>query len=280
LAVDLHLHSNTSDGEDTPERVMELAAEANLSHAALTDHDTLDGIDRAKLAAERFGIAFIPGVELSVDHDGTKLHMLVYFLEPGEGPLQSRLAGLRNGRDARNTQIVDNLNRLGYEITIGDVEKHAAGPSIGRPHIADALIDKGYIESRDEAFADLLRDGGAAYVERERLTAADAISLARESHAVPVVAHPVTMGLARDGYGRAFRELTDIGLGGIEAHHPMHDSELRTHIASLANSLGIAATGGSDYHGESKRSYRVGVGRGDLQVPNSAVAELMVQRGR
>jgi len=259
---------------------MELAAEANLSHAALTDHDTVDGIDRARLAAERSGIAFIPGVELSVDHDGTKIHMLVYFLEPGEGPLQSRLAGLRSGRDARNTQIVDNLNRLGYEITIGDVEKHAAGPSIGRPHIADALIAKGYIESRDEAFTDLLRDGGAAYVERDRLTATDAISLARESHAVPVVAHPVTMGLARDGYGRVFRELADIGLGGIEAHHPMHDRELRTHITGLANSLGIAATGGSDYHGSTKRSYRVGTGTGDLRVPESSVESLFAQRSK
>lgn len=260
--------------------MVELAAEANLTHAALTDHDTLDGIDRAMLAAQRFGIELIPGVELSVDHDGTKIHMLIYFLEPGEGPLQSRLAALRDGRDARNTQIVDNLNGLGYEITIADVEKHAAGPSVGRPHIADALIDKGYIESRDEAFNDLLRDGGSAYVERVRLTAADAISLARESHAVPVIAHPVTMGLARDGYRRVFRELADIGLGGIEAHHPMHDVELRRNIAELADDLGIAATGGSDYHGATKRSYRVGTGTGDLRVPESSVETLLVQRAK
>lgn len=279
MAVDLHLHSNFSDGEDTPERLIELASEANLSHAALMDHDTLDGIDRAREAAERSGIGFIPGTELSVDHDETKIHMLVYFLEPSEGPLQSRLSGLRKGRNARNIQIVENLNRLGYEITIGDVERHAKGPSVGRPHVADALIERGYIESRDEAFAELLHDGGAAYVERDRLTATDAISLARQSDAVPVIAHPVTMGLARDGYAEVFRELTDVGLGGIEAYHPMHDPDLRTHIAGLAAQLGIAATGGSDYHGDSKRAYHVGVGRGDLRVPESAVVQLIEQRG-
>jgi predicted metal-dependent phosphoesterase TrpH len=280
LAVDLHLHSNISDGADTPERVIELAVQANLNHAALMDHDTLDGVDRARRAANDLGIGFIPGIELSVDHDDTKIHMLVYFLEPGEGPLQSHLSDLREGRTERNEQIVANLNELGYDITVDDVAQQAAGPSIGRPHIADALVSKGYISSRDEAFADLLHDGGAAYVERSRLTARDAIRLSRDSAAVPVIAHPTTMGLTRDRYGRTFRELTDLGLGGIEAHHPMHDLDLRAHITDLCAQLGIAATGGSDYHGATKRSYRVGVGRGDLQVPDSAVEQLHEQRGR
>lgn len=257
-----------------------LAAEANLTHCALMDHDTLGGVDRARVAAEDVGIGFIPGTELSVDHDRTKIHMLVYFLEPTQGPLQSHLAGLRAGRTARNLEIVDNLNRLGYEISIDDVQRHAAGPSVGRPHIADALVEKGYIESRDEAFSDLLHDGGAAYVERERLSAADAIELARSSGAVPVIAHPVTMRLNRDGYADVFRELTGLGLGGIEAYYPMHDPELREHIADLAHRLGIAATGGSDYHGAGKRSYRVGVGTGNLSVPESSVEELYAQRDR
>ncbi len=259
---------------------MKLAADANLTHVALMDHDTLDGVERARIAAERIGIGFIPGVELSVDHDDTKIHMLVYFLEPGGGHLQSRLGRLRDGRTARNLRIIDNLNGLGFEITFDDVQRQAAGPSVGRPHIADALIEKGYIDSRDQAFTELLRDGGEAYSERERLTATDAIQLARDSDAVPVIAHPVTMRLSRDGYETIFRELTDVGLGGIEAHHPMHNSELRTHIADLAHGLGIAATGGSDYHGSTKRSYRIGVGTGDLRVPDSAVEELYAQRSR
>ncbi len=259
---------------------MALAARAGLTHAALMDHDTLDGIDRAREAADDLGVGFIPGVELSVDHGNTKIHMLVYFLEPGKGPLQSQLFSLRDGRDSRNERIVARLNDLGYELTLDDVRRHAAGPSVGRPHIADALVEKGYIASRDEAFTDLLHDGGAAYVERTRLTARDAIRLARESGAVPVIAHPVTMNLTRDEYASTFIELTDLGLGGIEAHHPMHDAELRVHLTELAAQLGIAATGGSDYHGATKRAYRVGVGNGDLRVPESAVEQLYEQRDR
>lgn len=269
-----------SDGADSPERVMQLAAEANLSHVALTDHDTLDGLERARTAAEALGVGFIPGVELSVDHGRTKIHLLVYFLEPCAGPLQSRLGELRAGRDLRNAQIIEKLNRLGYKITLDDVHRHVKGPSAGRPHIADALIEKGYIASRDEAFADLLRDGGAVHVERFRLTASIAIRLARESNAVPVVAHPVTMGLGRDDYAETFKQLTDLGLGGIEAHHPMHDPALREHLTVLTSGLGIAATGGSDYHGDTKRPYRVGTGRGDLRVPESAVEQLYEQQSR
>ncbi len=257
---------------------MALAAEAGLTCAALMDHDTLDGVRSAARTADELGIGFIPGVELSVDHGETKIHLLVYFLEPGEGPLRTRLAGLRDGRDGRNIVIVEKLNALGYDITMADVERHAAGPSVGRPHIADALVERGYLGSRDEAFAELLHDGGAAYVERDRLTATEAIRLARDDGAVPVIAHPVTMRLTRDGYARTFRELADLGLGGVEAYHPMHDLELRAHIAALAHTLGIAATGGSDYHGAGKRAYRVGVGKGDLVVPDSAVAELCAQR--
>jgi len=267
LPVDLHLHSNASDGSDTPEQ-------------ALTDHDTLAGIDRARLAAKGLGLEFIPGVELSVDHNGTKIHMLVYFLEPGNGPLQSRLAELLEGRYSRNIEIIEKLNGLGYEITLADVQKHAEGPSVGRPHIADALVEKGYITTRDEGFSDLLHDGGSAYVERMRLTAAEAIRLARAGGGVPVIAHPVTMSLTRELYAEAFHQLADLGLGGIEAHHPMHDLDLRAHLTEVAAKLGIAATGGSDHHGATKRAYRVGVGRGDLRVPESAVEQLYAQRNR
>jgi len=259
---------------------MQLAAEADLSHVALTDHDTLAGVPEARAAASEFGIDFTPGVELSVDHNQTKIHMLIYFVEPGDGPIASRLTALRDGRDTRNIAIVEELNKLGYEITIGDVQRHAEGPSVGRPHIADALIEKGAFASREEAFTDLLNNGGAAYVERDRLTAANAIQLARDGRSVPVIAHPTTMGLNREEFGNIFRELTDLGLGGIEAHHPMHHPDLRSHLTDLAAQLGIAATGGSDYHGSEKRSYRVGTGNGNLRVPTSAIDQLLTQRDR
>lgn len=257
---------------------MELASRAHLTHVALTDHDTLDGVLSAHQAAAERGIEFIPGIELSVNHDSTKIHMLVYFLEPADGPLQDRLSQLRAGRDIRNIAIVERLGELGYEITIDDVLKQAAGPSVGRPHIADALVAKGYLESRSEAFDDLLRDGGQAYVARASLTALEAIELSRQSNAVPVIAHPVTMGLNREKYGTVFRDLTDAGLGGIEVFHPMHPPELVGRLLAITASLGLAATGGSDFHGTSKRDYQIGQTHEGRSVPRSAVEQLIEQR--
>lgn len=270
MKSDLHLHSTASDGADAPARVVELAAEAGLSGIALTDHDTLAGIAEARLAAERSGIDLIPGVELSVDHDGTKMHMLVYGIEPGPGPLQDRLAALLEGRDVRNRKIIAALQELGYDITLADVEEQARGPSIGRPHIADALVMKGYLTNRDEAFVDLLHDGGAVYFPRARLTAIEAIELGRESGGVAVIAHPKTIQLRGEDFTRMFKELAAAGLAGIEAHHPMHDPALRKHLEELATSLSLIATGGSDYHGMTKREFRVGTGTGDLVVPPDA----------
>ena len=270
MRSDLHLHSTASDGADTPTRLIELAAEAGLEGAALTDHDTLTGISEAREIAQRHGITFIPGVELSVDLDGTKMHMLVYGVEPESGPLQVRLGALREGRDARNVLIIETLQRLGYEITLEDVLVHAHGPSVGRPHIADALVAKGYVSSRDEAFEDLLHDGGAAYFPRTRLSAIEAIELGAASGGVSVIAHPATINLRSDAFAETFSYLADVGLGGIEAHHPLQNPRLRSHLTDLAHDLGMIATGGSDYHGEGKRPFSVGTGTGDLRVPPDA----------
>ena len=257
---------------------MELAAHAGVTTASLTDHDTLDGLVEAKAAADALGVRLIPGVELSVEHRGSKIHMLVYFVDPGAGPLQDRLQGLRDGRSERNTRIVERLNQLGYAISLDDVHRQASGPSIGRPHIADALIEHGYFTHRNDVFEDLLRDGGEAYFPRTRLSAGEAIELARASDQVPVIAHPKTITVPNGGYAGLFRELADLGLGGIEAHHPMHEPALREHLSELAHSLGLAATGGSDYHGAGKRDFSIATGAGDLRVPESAVTELDAQR--
>lgn len=276
--TDLHLHSNRSDGTESPTRLVEMAAASGVTTMALVDHDVLDGIGEARRAADSHGIRFVPGVELSVDHDGTKMHMLVYFIEDEPGPLEARLAWLREGRDERNIEIVKNLNDAGYGITMDDVLRWAAGESVGRPHIADALVELGAVENRDAAFADLLGDDGLVYVERRRLSAVDAIALARAGGGVPVVAHPKTISGGAADYARLFRELVDAGLGGIEAHHSSHPVELRDHLTDLAHRLGIAATGGSDFHGAKKRSFRIGVGTGDLRVPDTAYDELVAQR--
>lgn len=280
MPVDLHLHSSASDGVDDPATLMDLAHAAGVSTVALTDHDTLAGIGEAADRAEVLGLRFIPGVELSVDHGSNKLHLLAYFTQPGPAPLNDTLARLRDGRTERNLAIVDRLVELGYDITIEDVLAEAGGPSVGRPHIADVLVARGAFDDRTSVFEHLLHDGGPAYVERPRLTAEEAIGLAREQDSVPVVAHPATIGARAEEMSRMFHELVDLGLGGIEAYHSMHPPALRVHLASLADDLGIAATGGSDYHGAGVRDYRIGVGRGDLRVPDESFDALEAQRKR
>lgn len=259
---------------------MELAASAGLSAVALVDHDTFAGIPEARAAAKDLGLTFVSGVELSVDHDGRKMHMLVYFVDGECTQIEGKLAELRAGRTVRNEQIARNLIELGYDISIDEVLAEAKGPSVGRPHFADVLVAKGYFTKRDEVFEELLHDGGAAYASRERLTATEAIELANASGGVAVIAHPATIVASADEYDSLFADLAAIGLGGIEAYHSMHSPGLRRHLAEVAASLGIAATGGSDYHGVGKRDYRIGVGKGDLSVPDSALQDLEAQRNR
>ncbi|MEN8238852.1 MAG: PHP domain-containing protein [Actinomycetota bacterium] len=275
MKADLHLHSDASDGTDSPADLMSLVAHAGLEGAALMDHDTLSGIDAARREADNLGIAFIPGTELSVDHEsddgsGIKIHMLAYGVEPGGGPLQDKLEWLRQGRNERNPKIIEKLRDLDYDISIDDVYEQARGTAVGRPHIADALIAKGYFTDRNQVFDGLLNDGGAAYVERSRLTATEAIELTTASGGVTVIAHPLTMNLHGDPFIEVLRDLIAIGLVGIEAHHPLHDVALRGRLSELAVDMGLIATGGSDYHGAGKTGYSVGTGTGDLRVPDCA----------
>lgn len=278
MAVDLHLHSNLSDGSDEPEEIVRKAAEIGLTTIALMDHDNLDGIDRARVAAEPLGLEVISGTELSVGWNGDGMHLLVYFLEPVSGPLQDRLAEVQDGRSNRNILIVERLNELGMDVTYDEVSAQADGTGIGRPHFAAVLVRKGYARDIKDAFDRYLASGRAAYLPRTRLGAVEAIELASQSGAVTSIAHPHTLGVAREDYRHAFLELTETGLGGIEAHYSEYSPELRDHLADLCDELGIAATGGSDYHGTYKPDLQIGIGRGDLVVPERAVDELKARR--
>ena len=275
MKADLHLHSSASDGTDSPADLIDKVDFAKLDGVALMDHDTLGGIDEARQAADDLGIALIPGTELSVEHPLTngstvKLHMLAYGIEPRNGPLQDKLEWLLEGRNARNPKIIEKLRGLGYAITMDEVEEKAQGKSVGRPHIADVLVAKGHFSDRNDVFEGILNDGGTAYVERDRLSAAEAIGLATASGGVTVIAHPLTMGVAREDLDDAIDSLISYGLAGIEAHHPMHDVALRDWYSDFARNRGLIATGGSDYHGTGKKGYSVGIGTGDLRIPDDA----------
>jgi predicted metal-dependent phosphoesterase TrpH len=257
---------------------VEKAAALGLSAIALTDHATLSGIPEAAGAAAHLPIELVPGVELSVDHDGVKIHMLAYFIEPEPGPLQDRLEALRRGRDVRNPRIVERLNELGYPITMDDVLAQTRGDAVGRPHIADALVAAGLVRDRKEAFTQLLADGKPAYVERTRLTAVEAITLTTASGGVTSIAHPYSTGLDAAALRALVTELAGVGLGGVEAYYSEHSVFTRVQLAEMATELGLIATGGSDYHGTGKPHLSIGVGTGDLVVPDEVFTELLERR--
>ena len=271
--IDLHTHSTISDGSDPPTRIPELAAANGCSAVALTDHDRQDGVAAARARAGELGVELVAGVEISCEHTGT-MHVLVYFLEPGEGPLQDELIRLQEARDNRNRRIADLMGSLGLPVTYEEIEAEAGGTGAGRPHMASILVRKGVVASIQEAFDVWLAKGRPAYLDKERLNADVAIKLATESGAVAVLAHPFSLGLDQAGTESTVAELASYGLGGLEAIYGRYTPTERAALVALAHGHGLAITGGSDHHGTFKPDLQVGIGRGDLDVPDGALAEL------
>jgi predicted metal-dependent phosphoesterase TrpH len=277
-----------SDGSETPTEVVRLAADAGLSALALTDHDALGGIEEAREAAIRFGIELIPGVELSLDWSGLVedsaglggMHLVVLWINDEPGPLQNRLADLRLGRDHRNHTIVERLAQLGLDVPMEEVLTRAGEGSVGRPHIAGVMVDRGYVPDIVTAFDLFLGTGAPAYVGRRRLTPGEAIRLSRESGGIPVLAHPHTLGYEDDSRveGVAGR-LGEMGMIGMETHHSAIEPVRRRLLARMADRLGLAPSGGSDFHGTYKPGIAIGFGCGDLEVPDRFLERLRQARG-
>lgn len=278
MAVDLHTHSLYSDGTDTPAELVRLAGGAGLTALALTDHDTLGGIPEARAAAFGTPLQFVPGVELSVDWEMGPAHLLAYWIEPGPGPLQDRLADLAEGRERRNREILAALAGIGLDIS-GEELRPSPGVA-GRPHIAAALVRRGLVPSTEAAFDLYLARGRPAYRPRLRLRAADAVSLARRSGGAAVLAHPRTVASGAAEYAAALESFAALGGSGIECHYPGYPPELQAHLAAVTRGLGLVPTGGSDYHGAHRPGVALGRGTGDLEVPDGTVEELSRRAGR
>jgi predicted metal-dependent phosphoesterase TrpH len=280
MAVDLHSHSTASDGSEKPTALVEQAVEVGLSALALTDHDTLDGIADAAAAAVATGLELIPGTELSLEYDQGGMHLVVLWLDPGPGPLQNRLDELRAGRDQRNHLMAQRLTELGMPVTTEEIIEEGGAGSIGRPHIAAVMMRKGYVETIEEAFELWLTSGKPAYVGRPRLSPEEAISLARESGAVPIVAHPHTLGINRaHEMADLLTRLIAAGLVGLEAFCAGYRRHEREGYADLARRFGLVPAGGSDFHGTYKPGLSLGTGYGDLVVPDKVVDELRSYSG-
>jgi hypothetical protein len=244
--VDLHIHSTASDGRLAPAEIVQEAAERGLTYIALTDHDTVDGIAPALAAAQAFPqLKVIPGVEISTDIPQGEVHVLGYFIDYTDPELKSTLDRFRNSRLRRAQGMVAKLEKLGVHIDWQRVQEIAGASSIGRPHIAQAMLEKGYITSIKQAFTEYLSRDGPAYVEREKMTPAEAVELIVKAKGLAVLAHPLTAGDPE----ALTTELKAAGLVGIEAHYDGYSAEEIKQLVGLARRHNLITTGGSDYHG-------------------------------
>jgi 3',5'-nucleoside bisphosphate phosphatase len=257
--IDLHTHSNASDGSLPPVEVVRLAKERGLKAIALTDHDTIDGLAEAEAAGKQAGLEVIPGVEISARHPGGSMHILGYFLEYEDRLLAERLEVLKQARKDRNPQIVAKLNGLGIPMTMETVERISGRGQMGRPHIARALYEGGYVRNIQEAFDIFLGNQGKAYVSKFRFPPGEAIEMIREAKGVPVLSHPFTLNLRNsEDLRERLQELKGLGLAGIEVYYPEHSPEQEALYLSLARELGLLITGGSDFHGDNKPEVELG----------------------
>ena len=273
--VDLHLHTTASDGVRTPSDLVRYAQSKRLRAIAVTDHDTIEGLEEALSEGERIGFEVIPGIEISAEFSPGSMHLLGYFLDIDHPLLNEKLGHLQKARAERNPKIIEKLNRLGINVTYEEVVEASGGGQVGRPHFAQVLLEKGYVRSIQEAFDRFLRKGAAAYADKFRFTSGEAIHLINEAKGVAVIAHPNTLGM--NGISQLeslISRLVREGLKGIEVYYPEHSSADVARYTSLAERFNLVVTGGTDYHGIEGNGLDIGVGRGDMRLPYTLVDNL------
>jgi 3',5'-nucleoside bisphosphate phosphatase len=270
MRIDLHTHSLVSDGTDKPAELVRKAHAVGLDVVALTDHDTFDGLDEAAAESERLGLLLVRGMELSCSRAGDSVHVLAYGVDPANPALAAEMARVRDGRLGRLAGVLAKLAELGVPVSEAEVMAQVGdSPSVGRPHIADALIKAGHVRDRQEAFDRFLADGGPAHVHRYTIEVERGIDLVHDAGGLAVIAHPWGRGREYVLPSRVLEALArDHGLDGIEVDHQDHDSETRERLRALADGLGLLATGASDYHGVGKLDHDLGCNTTDPEVFN------------
>jgi predicted metal-dependent phosphoesterase TrpH len=265
--ADLHTHTYHSDGTRSPKEVIDVALAHGIEIVAISDHDNLAAyFEIASYARER-GVTLIPAMELSCEHDGIDVHVLAYAFDPHDERIDDRLRRFRESRQRRGYAIVDRLRSLGYDISADRVDDLAAGGAMGRPHVARALVEAGYVASVSEAFDKLLGTGKPANVEKERFRIAEAIALVRTAGGVTSIAHPTLY----PDHENLVPLLLDGGIDGVEVMHPDVDELARERYTNLARFRGKLVTGGSDDHGTVKTSETLGT----VKVPESMIKGIL-----
>src|SRR5580704_4205293 len=273
--IDLHTHTDQSDGTLSPRELVQEAARIGLEALAITDHDTFAGYDQAVEHAARASLELICGVELSTKYHGQSVHLLAYFPKHAPTPdFRNWVAALEDSRHKRNRELIEKLRERGVDITIEEVSRRA-GKIVGRPHFAAAMMEKGCVASVQEAFDEYLDETAACFVARDEPAYEVAIAQIRGSGGFPVLPHPGRVTVIQSVLEQDVTQMRDAGLGGIEVYHSDHSPSDCAFYAGLAEKLGLAATGGSDFHGAAKPRIALGTGiDGNLRVPNSILERL------
>jgi hypothetical protein len=264
--IDLHTHSDRSDGTFTPSEVVRHAAERGLDVVALTDHDTTAGIEEALAAGRELGVEVVPGVEFSAEHLGTSVHVLCYWMDVEDASLQEELGRLRDDRFRRGELMVSKLRELGFDVSFDRVREIAQGGNIVRPHVAQAMVEAGIVASEEEAFDRWIADGRPAHVPKHALAPIDALRLIREAGGLCVLAHPGMWGDQSEVPEDLIEAMAGAGMAGLEVDHTDHDPEQRARYLALADRFGVIATGGSDCHGTRYEPIRLGTSRCDPEA--------------
>jgi predicted metal-dependent phosphoesterase TrpH len=282
--VDLHTHSNASDGDLSPGQLVREAAAQGLGAIALTDHDTIGGLEEAKNAARAAGIRFIPGIEVSINWKmpqnaaglgpGGEFHLLGLGIKSPSPAFLAAIAELSHLREARNREILEKMNELGIEAAFEEVEAFSGGYSVGRPHFANLLVSRKIVKTREQAFDRYLGVGRPLYIPKEGLDFDRAVALIRESGGIPVLAHPMSLYVAWGRLPELIGELKKRGLAGIEAWHPTAKPRSCRRLEELGRSLGLHITEGSDFHGLIRPDRRLGHSWRGRKIADSVLGEI------
>lgn len=273
--IDLHTHSTFSDGSMTPDEIVFHAKQHGLAAVALTDHDSVSGIDQAICAGEKYGVEVVPGIEFSVQSK-TETHILGYYIDYKSPLLRRALDGVMDARNARMRRTEQKLKELGFDVTIKEVLELAPDGMIGRAHFARVMMNKGMVSSVKEAFEKYLGSGRPAYDNTQSLSAYDAVKLINDIGGVSFVAHPHLIRLGDAELTAFLKDLKAHGLDGIEGYYNEYTPEMQEYFQNKAKELGLAISGGTDFHAKMKPHIEIGIGQGNMQIPYSVLESIKI----
>jgi predicted metal-dependent phosphoesterase TrpH len=274
--IDLHTHSTASDGSLSPAELMERASERGLSAIALTDHDTIAGLEEAEKEAEKHGLRFIPGIEIEILWEPGEFHLLGLGIHRPSALFLEAISELARRREARNREIIERMRRSGIEVSYEEIRSLSGGHSVGRPHFATLLVNRGFVKNREQAFARYLGKDKPFYVPKEGMEFSHALAIIKDAGGLAILAHPLSLYVAWGRLPDLVKDFKAQGLDGLEAWHPTAKVHACKRLESLGKSLGLFITAGSDFHGESRPERKLGITAGDRKIDEAVLEAIPV----